>query len=73
MLPFSLSPPSLILESIEEWRQLDLRKMSDEDIDSEFINFLNSIDRHWVTQQPPAKAGGLVLRTKVRIRVIRPV
>jgi len=25
------------------------------------------------TQQPPAKAGGLVLRTKVRIRVIRPV
>ena len=26
-----------------------------------------------ITQQPPAKAGGLVLRTKVRIRVTRPV
>ncbi len=29
--------------------------------------------RTLITQQPPAKAGGLVLRTKVRIRVERPV
>jgi len=37
--------------------------------------FLDKIRRMGglLTQQPPAKAGGLVLRTKVRIRVIRPV
>ncbi len=28
--------------------------------------------RRRITQQPPAKAGGLVLRTKVRIRVKDP-
>ncbi len=39
--------------------------------DVAMMNYYSALDRG--TQQPPAKAGGLVIRTKVRIRADRPV
>jgi len=44
-----------------------------EDATAEGMNQQQQLISGMLTQQPPAKAGGLVLRTKVRIRVIRPV
>lgn len=40
---WTLSSPDLVLECIEKWRNLDLRKLSDSDIDDQLSVFLDSL------------------------------
>jgi len=40
---WTLSSPNLVMECIEKWRSLDLRKMTDSEIDSELSEFLDSL------------------------------
>ena len=42
-LPWTLPNPSLVMKSIEKWRNLDLRKMTDSELDSELSEFLDSL------------------------------
>jgi len=42
-LPWALPNPSQVMQSIEKWRNLDLRKKTDDEIDSELSEFLNSL------------------------------
>lgn len=43
-LPWTLPKPSLVMERIEKWRNLDLRKMTDNEVDSELSEFLDSLE-----------------------------
>jgi len=43
-LPWRLPEPSQVMICIEKWRNLDLRKMTDSEIDSELSEFLDSLE-----------------------------
>ena len=64
---WSLPSPTLVMECIERWRNLDLRELSDSDIDRELSDFLDKLGHYPVStaQTTPfksvttGKAGGL--------------
>lgn len=49
-LPWTLPNPSYVMKSIENWRSLDLRKMSDSDLDSELSTFLSSLETYPISK-----------------------
>ena len=48
-LPWTLPNPSQVMQSIEKWRNLDLRKKTDSEIDSELSEFLDSLETYPVS------------------------
>lgn len=48
-LPWTLPNPSQVMQSIEKWRNLDLRKKTDSEIDLELSEFLYSLETYPVS------------------------
>lgn len=46
---WTLPSPSLVLECIEKWRNLDLRKLTDLEIDTQLSDFLDTLGTYTVT------------------------
>jgi len=47
--PWKLPHPSHVLECIEKWRNLDLKKKEDSEIDKELSSFLDSLETFGVS------------------------
>lgn len=45
-LPWKLPKPSQVLECIEKWRNLDLRQKTDEEVDEELSDFLDTLETY---------------------------